>query len=109
MIPTINFEKKIKEIGGKPWSPVDVVKVNDQILRMALFKGEFHWHVHDNEDELFYIVKGEITIQLEGHPDIIARQGEMAIVPKGIRHCPKSEIDSYVIMFEPSSLKIQGS
>ena len=64
MIPTVNLEDSIKEIDG-PWSPIEIARVNDQVVRMALLDGEFHWHKHTNEDELFYVYKGSITIQLK--------------------------------------------
>jgi mannose-6-phosphate isomerase-like protein (cupin superfamily) len=65
MISVYSLKKKIKEIGGKSWSPVDVARVNDQVVRLSLLDGEFHWHNHTNEDELFYTVKGNIVIQLK--------------------------------------------
>lgn len=107
MIPTINLEEKIKEI-NKPWSPIEVAWVNDQVVRMALFDGEYHWHKHTNEDELFYVYRGSIVIQVKGHADITLYEGEMAVIPKGIEHCPKSLESSYVLMFEPYVLKSRG-
>lgn len=108
MIPIINLADKIKEIGGKPWSPIEVARINDQVVRMALLEGEYHWHKHKNEDELFYVIKGEIVIQLKDQPDITLSEGQMAVVPKGVLHCPKSLRPSYVLMFEPFVLKSTG-
>ena len=108
MIPIINLEDKIKEIGGKSWSPVEVARINDQVVRMALLEGEYHWHKHKNEDELFYVIKGEIIIQLKGQADITLSKGQMAVVPKGVVHCPKSLESSYALMFEPFVLKSKG-
>ena len=108
MISIINLEDKIREIGGKPWSPVDIVIVNDQVIRLALLKGEFHWHKHTNEDELFYVIKGEIVIQLKDQPDITLKEGQMAVISKGIEHCPRSEESSYVLLFEPFVLQTRG-
>jgi mannose-6-phosphate isomerase-like protein (cupin superfamily) len=81
MIPIIKLEAKIKEIGGKPWSPVEVARINDQVVRMALLEGEYH---------------------------ITLNEGQMAVVPKGVEHCPKSLQPSYVLMFEPFVLKSKG-
>ena len=108
MIPIINLEDKIKEIGGKPWAPVEVARINNQVIRMALLEGEYHWHKHKNEDELFYVIKGEIVIQLKNEPNITLSEGQMAVVPKGVEHCPKSLQPSYVLMFEPFVLKSKG-
>jgi mannose-6-phosphate isomerase-like protein (cupin superfamily) len=107
MIPTINLENKVKEI-DKPWSPIEVARVNDQVVRMALLKGEFHWHKHTNEDELFYVYKGSIIIQLKDQPDITLHEGEMVVIPKGVEHCPKSVGPSYVLLFEPYVLETRG-
>lgn len=108
MISKINLEKKIQEIEGKPWSPIDITRTNDQVVRMALLEGEFHWHKHTNEDELFYVFKGEIIIQLKNQPNIKLSEGEMVVIPKGIEHCPKSSEPSYVLLFEPIKLKTMG-
>jgi|TARA_B110000263_G_scaffold213551_1_gene197588 mannose-6-phosphate isomerase-like protein (cupin superfamily) len=99
----------IDQIAGRAYHPIDLVRVNDQVVRMALFKGDFHWHIHENEDELFYVVSGRITIQMRSPlSDIALIEGEMAVVPKGVEHCPISDEDSYVLMFEPASLKSAG-
>jgi len=108
MIPIIKLEDKIKEIGGKSWSPVEVARINDQVIRMALLEGEYHWHRHTDEDELFYVIKGKIVIQLKNEPNITLNEGQMAVVPKGVEHCPKSLQPSYVLMFEPFVLKSKG-
>ena len=108
MISIIILKDKIKEIDGKQLSPVEVARVNDQVVRMALFEGKFHWHKHRNEDELFYVVKGKIVIQLKGQPNITLREGQMAVIPKGVEHCPTSLEHSYVLLFEPYVLQTQG-
>ena len=110
MIPLpshINLVEKINQI-TKPWTPIDVARFNDQVVRLALFKGEYHWHRHENEDELFYVYKGNITIHIRGQNDLVLKEGEMGLVPKGIEHCPRSDGDSYVLMFEPVSLQSAG-
>ena len=107
MISTINLEDKIKKI-AKPWYPIEVARVNDQVVRMSLVKGEFHWHKHTGEDELFYVYKGSIIIQLKDQPDIALNEGEMAVIPKGAEHCPKSVEPSYVLLFEPYVLQTRG-
>ncbi len=108
MIPKINLKDKIREINGKPWFPVEIARVNDQVVRMALVKGEYHWHKHANEDELFYVLSGEMTIQIKEGKDITLKEGEIAVVPKGVEHCPKSSQDTYILMFEPYELKSRG-
>ena len=103
-----SLDDKIKEIAGRPWHPVEVARTNDQAVRLALFKGEYNWHKHDNEDELFYVVKGEITIQMKPtRKNIILKKGQIAVVPKGTEHRPKSD-GAYVLMFESASLRSKG-
>jgi len=92
----------------QPWSPLDVARVNDQVVRMSFIEGEYHWHKHTNEDELFYVYKGKIVIQLKDQEDIILQKGEMVVIPKGVEHCPKSLEPSHVLVFEPYVLKSRG-
>jgi mannose-6-phosphate isomerase-like protein (cupin superfamily) len=107
MISAISLGDKIREI-DQPWSPTEVARVNDQVVRMSLVKGKYHWHKHANEDELFYVYKGEIVIQLKNQEDISLREGQMVVIPKGVEHCPKSIEPSYVLVFEPYVLKSRG-
>ncbi len=104
MLPQpISIADAIQQI-TQSWSPVELARVNDQVVRIALFEGEYHWHVHENEDELFLVHEGEITIQMKGESDLVLKAGEIGIVPKGVEHCPKSVGKSYVLMFEPFAL-----
>jgi mannose-6-phosphate isomerase-like protein (cupin superfamily) len=84
------------------------VRCNDQVVRAAKFLGEYHWHVHE-QDELFLVHRGEITIQFRDRAALVLHEGEMGLVPKGIDHCPKSEGDSIVLMFEPATLQSAGN
>jgi mannose-6-phosphate isomerase-like protein (cupin superfamily) len=107
LIPIISSTEKIKEI-NKPWNPVIVAKVNDQVIRLAMFKNSYPMHKHDQEDELFFVFQGKITIHFEDESMITLEQGEMAVIPKGKKHSPRSELESFVIMFEPLSIKSSG-
>lgn len=108
MIPKIFLEEKITEIADRPWDPIEVARVNDQVVRMAFCRGKYHWHQHTKEDELFYVLRGELTIQLKEDPDLLLREGELAVIPKGVTHCPKSVGDTYILMFEPYVLQSRG-
>jgi len=103
----ININQKRFDI-KKPWTPVDVVKLNNQVVRLALFEGEYPFHKHEEEDELFYVVKGSFILQRKGHPDLLMNEGDMFVVEKGIEHRPNSPMKSYVLMFEPMSIKRKG-
>ncbi|UCE95510.1 MAG: cupin domain-containing protein [Candidatus Bathyarchaeota archaeon] len=107
MIRTINLKDKIKEL-SKPWSPIEISQVNDQVVRLALYDGEYPWHKHTDGDELFYVYRGSIVIRVRGHPNITLYEGEIAVMPKGVEHSPKSIEPSFVLMFEPQALKSHG-
>jgi mannose-6-phosphate isomerase-like protein (cupin superfamily) len=106
-VTAINLEERATA-ADELWSPIEVAKVNDQVVRLAKIQGEYHWHKHTNEDELFYVLKGSIVLQLIDHPDMALAEGEMAVVPKGLEHCPKSEGVSYILVFEPKVLVSSG-
>ena len=89
------------------WSPVDVAVVNDQVVRAALFDGEYHWHKHDMEDELFLVYRGAIRINLE-ETVIELCEGQLCVVPKGVMHKPEADTPSIVLLFEPRVLKSRG-
>ncbi|MBI2549774.1 cupin domain-containing protein [Candidatus Woesearchaeota archaeon] len=108
MTVKINLSDKVKALNGRPWQPVEVASVNDQAVRLALFRGEYHWHNHSNEDELIFVYKGKIVVQFKDRPNVELTAGELTVIPKGVEHCPKSLEDSYVLMFEPLSLKSKG-
>jgi mannose-6-phosphate isomerase-like protein (cupin superfamily) len=89
------------------WSPKVIGKVNDQLLKAAKIKGELVWHAHDREDELFYVVKGSMRIELE---DGVAplREGDFFTVPKGVRHNPVADEECWILLIESASTKHTG-
>jgi len=107
MIPVVNLQACMNAITA-PWSPTDIAVVNDQVVRMALIEGEYHWHKHTSEDELFYVLQGEIVIQVRDEPVVVLHSGEMAVIPRGVEHRPTSVGPSYILMFEPRTLRSRG-
>lgn len=97
----INLEEKF-DLFSEYWSPKIVGELNDIHVKLAKFKGEFVWHKHDNEDELFFIVKGSLLIKFRDH-DIHLQEGEFLIIPKGIEHCPIADEEVHVMLLEPKS------
>lgn len=89
------------------WSPKVIGRVNDQLLKAAKLKGELVWHAHNNEDELFYIVKGSLRIDFEEGP-IELSQGDFLTVPRGIRHNPVAADECWVLLIEPASTQHTG-
>ena len=95
-----------KKLGNKLWSPIDVVNINDWVLRAAAVKGEYHWHKHD-DDEFFFIYKGQITIDTEIGP-VVLKKGEGIVIPKGLKHKPRAAKRAIVLLLEPKRLNTKG-
>ncbi len=84
------------------WSPKIVGELNDSYVKLAKFKGEFLWHHHANEDELFLVVRGSLVIKFRGH-EVRLEPGEFVIVPRGVEHLPVAEEEVEVLLLEPTS------
>lgn len=84
------------------WSPKIVGELNGQHVKLAKFEGEFVWHKHDHEDELFFIVEGVLKIEFRDKT-VTLEKGEFMIVPKGIEHKPVAESEVWVMLFEPAT------
>jgi mannose-6-phosphate isomerase-like protein (cupin superfamily) len=84
------------------WSPKIVGELNDSYVKLAKFKGEFVWHQHANEDELFLVVRGSLVIKFRAH-DVRLELGEFIVVPRGVEHLPVAEEEVDVLLLEPKS------
>ncbi len=103
----VNLAEKFS-LFSEHWSPKIVGELNGQHVKLGKLKGEFIWHHHDNEDELFLVVKGRLQMQLrEG--DIWLEEGEFLIVPKGIEHKPVAPEEVHLLLFEPASTLNTGN
>ena len=89
------------------WSPKIVGELNGQYVKLAKLKGEFVWHQHQAEDELFFVIKGRMTIKLP-EKEIVVKEGEFLIVPRGVEHCPVAAEEAHVLLFEPKSTAHTG-
>lgn len=90
------------------WKPKVVGEVNDSLVKLVKFRGEFVWHHHDHEDEMFLVVKGRMRMQLRDR-DVIVEPGEFIIIPHGVEHKPVAEEDTEVVLFEPNSTLNTGN
>ncbi|RMG27448.1 MAG: cupin domain-containing protein [Methanobacteriota archaeon] len=90
------------------WSPRIAGEVNDSYIKLAKLKGEFVWHFHENEDELFFVVKGELLIKLRDR-NLWVREGEFVIIPRGVEHCPVAGEEVHVLLIEPKSTVNTGN
>lgn len=104
----VNLVDKFK-LFDEYWTPKIVGELNDQYIKLAKLKGEFVWHSHDQEDELFYIVKGQLKLKFRENKEVILNEGEMYIVPGGIEHFPVAEQECWVMLMEPKSTLHTGS
>ena len=90
------------------WSPRIVGELNDSYIKLVKFKGEFVWHHHETEDELFLVVKGSLLIKLRDR-DIFLEEGEFVIIPKGIEHLPIADEEAHVLLLEPKTTLNTGN
>ncbi len=87
------------------WSPRVVGVLNGQLVKIAKIRGEFVWHAHPDEDELFFVVRGALTLRLreqQGEREVIVGEGEFFIVPRGVEHLPAATAECWVMLFEPA-------
>ena len=103
----INIAQKFALI-DEFWSPRIVGEINDSYVKLAKLKGEFVWHHHDDEDEMFLVVKGRLTIKLRDR-DISLEEGEFAIIPKGVEHMPLAKDEVHVLLLEPKTTRNTGN
>lgn len=82
------------------WSPKVVARLNDYEIKVVKLRGEFVWHTHEDTDELFLVVDGELTIQLRDG-DVDLKPGQLFVVPKGVEHCPIAEGEVHALLIEP--------
>ncbi len=97
----VNLENKLG-LFNEYWSPKIVGDLNDSHVKLAKFKGEFVWHKHDNEDELFFIIKGNLLIKFRDG-DVQLQEGEFIVIPKGVEHLPIAEEEVHVMLIEPKA------
>ncbi len=89
------------------WSPRIVAEVNDSFVKVAKIKGDFPWHSHEHEDEMFMVLDGEMSIELEDQT-VCLKTGQVFVVPKGVPHHPVAEQECLIMLFEPKSTEHMG-
>lgn len=90
------------------WQPRILGEVNDTHIKLVKLKGEFLWHVHENEDEMFFVLKGELMIKFRDQ-DIILNEGESLVIPKGVEHMPVADSEVHVMLIEPKTTVNTGN
>lgn len=89
------------------WSPKVVCLANGQALKVAKIKGEFVWHAHEGEDEVFHVIKGACVIQYKAG-DVHLSEGDVHVVPAGVQHCPRAAEECWISLLEPVTTKHTG-
>lgn len=107
----INLRDKLSQIGDH-WNPRIAAELNGQYVKLVKFQGPFTWHHHENEDELFMVVKGRFRMEYreaEAEQTVWIEAGEMIVVPRGVEHRPVADEECEVLLFEPVSTLNTGN
>jgi len=103
----INVAEKFS-LFSEHWSPKIAGELNGQMVKLVKFKGPFVWHHHENEDELFYVVKGSFDMHLRDKV-VTSKEGEFIIIPRGVEHKPVAKEEVEIMLFEPASTLNTGN
>ena len=107
MLAKVNLADGLASIRDH-WKPKIAGEVNDIQVKLAKLKGEFIWHHHDKEDEMFLVVKGCLRMKLRDG-DVTIREGEFLIVPRGVEHLPAADEETHILLFEPKTTVNTGN
>jgi mannose-6-phosphate isomerase-like protein (cupin superfamily) len=103
----VNVSEKLS-LFNEHWSPKIVGELNGQLVKLVKFSGEFVWHHHDNEDEMFLVVDGRFRMEFRDR-EVWLEEGEFIVVPRGVEHRPVAEEEASVMLFEPASTLNTGN
>jgi mannose-6-phosphate isomerase-like protein (cupin superfamily) len=104
---TVNLNEKFRNFSDH-WSPKIIGEVNDCHVKAVKLKGEFIWHHHESEDELFLVVKGTLKMKFRDREAVI-KEGEFIVVPRGVEHCPVADEEVHIVLIEPKSTLNTGN
>src|SRR5580658_9823860 len=103
----VNLSEKLAQF-SEQWKPKIVGEMNGQYVKLVKFIGEFVWHHHDHEDEMFLVVKGRFRMEFRDR-HVWLEEGEFLIVPRGVEHRPVAEQEAHVLLFEPATTLNTGN
>ena len=107
MAEKINLAEKFSRI-DEYWKPYIAGELNGQLVKLDKLKGEFVWHHHENEDEMFLVVKGRFRIEFRDKT-VWLEEGEFIVVPRGVEHKPVADEEAWILLFEPASTLNTGN
>ena len=106
----VNLADKLAQLQAH-WVPTVVAELNGQYVKVVTFDGEYVWHHHDHEDEMFLVVSGSVRLcfrEADGG-DVVIEPGELCVVPRGIEHKPMADAPAQVVLFEPAATRNTGN
>jgi mannose-6-phosphate isomerase-like protein (cupin superfamily) len=106
-VEKVNIAQKF-DLFSDYWRPKIAGELNDSYIKLAKFKGEFVWHHHENEDELFLVTKGQLLIKLRDG-EVRIGPGEFVVIPRGVEHMPVAKDEVHVILIEPKTTLNTGN
>ncbi|MGH7579847.1 MAG: cupin domain-containing protein [Gemmatimonadales bacterium] len=106
MVTKINLAEKFARFTDQ-WSPKIVADLNDSHVKLAKVQGEFVWHQHADEDELFIVIQGRLTIELRDG-EVTLHPGELVVIPKGVEHRPVAAEEVHLMLIEPRATRHTG-
>ena len=106
-IDKVSLSEKFAQF-SEHWKPKIAGEVNDSYVKLVKFKGEFVWHHHENEDEMFLVVRGTLRMKLRDR-ELTLNPGEFVIIPRGVEHLPVADDEVHVVLFEPRSTLNTGN
>jgi mannose-6-phosphate isomerase-like protein (cupin superfamily) len=104
---SVNLAEKFSQFQDH-WHPRIIGELNDCHVKAVKIKGEFVWHHHDNEDELFFVIKGMLRMRFRDR-DVLVRKGEFLIVPRGVEHLPMADEEVHIMLLEPKTTLNTGN
>jgi len=107
MLEKVDLAEKFS-LFTESWSPKIVGELNDAYVKVVKLEGEFVWHHHDDEDELFWVVSGRLRIELRDG-EVVLEPGELLVVPRGVEHRPVAEGETHVVLIEPKTTLNTGN
>ncbi len=106
MSDAVDLAEKLS-LFSEHWSPKVVAVLNDDEIKVVKLRGDFVWHTHDDTDELFLVITGELTIQLRDR-DVVLGPGQLFVVPRGVEHCPRADEEVHAVLIEPRGVVNTG-
>jgi mannose-6-phosphate isomerase-like protein (cupin superfamily) len=107
MHTAIDLQAKLATFEGH-WQPRTVCEYNGHDVMVVKVQGEFHWHSHPDTDDFFLVLKGELTLDLEGGRSVVLRPGQLFVVPRGMQHRPRAAEETHLLLIEPTGTPNSG-